>query len=68
MINEPNYSFEIWRSVGGHLADVYIEAIDLPDDDEPNISDTIVMMENPRNNFSAFTEKSHVAVSITNLQ
>ena len=67
-IDEPTYAFEIWRSQGGHLADVYIAAIDLPDEEEPNISDTIVMMENPRNNFSAFTKKSHVTVDITNLQ
>lgn len=67
-IDEPTYTFEIWRSQGGHLADVYIGAIDLPDEEEPNISDTIVMMENPRNTFSAFTKKSHVTVDITNLQ
>ena len=67
-IDEPSYTFEIWRSQGGHLADVYIEAIDLPDEEEPNISDTIVMMEDPRNNFSAFTKKSHITVDITNLQ
>ena len=67
-IDEPTYIFEVWRSQGGHLANVSIEAIDLPDDKEPNISDTIVMMESSRNNFSAFTEKSHVAVDITNLQ